>query len=63
MLHKILELQNVLCMSHAQLLQLAREVSGCARLRCVEDLIGCETLELLEDLQRMAAKKLVAVGQ
>ncbi len=54
MRNEIREFQAVLGMSDAQLLLLARQVCGCARLNRIEDLLACETWELLEDLKCMA---------
>ena len=55
MVQNIRKLQAELGMSDGELLKLARLVCGCARLRCIDDLLACETLELLEDLERMAS--------
>ena len=55
MVARIRTLQKELGMSDGELLKLARLVCGCARLRCIDDLLACETLELLEDLERMAS--------
>jgi hypothetical protein len=54
-LTEIRTLQTVLGMSDAQLLLLARQVCGCARLIRIEDLLAVETLELLEDMRHMAS--------
>ena len=66
MIREIRELQAQLGMSNGELLSLARQISGYAGLRCVDEVIAVDVHELLCDLQYMAgidhaASKLVAV--
>jgi hypothetical protein len=50
MLRQVRELQSVLSISEAQLLDLARRVSGDGELRCVEEMIGVDMGDLQTEL-------------
>ncbi len=54
MRNEIRGFQAVLGMSDAQLLLLARQVCGCARIKSINELLAVESFELLQDLKRMA---------
>ena len=61
MLAEIRAIQLEMGTSDAELLKLAREVAGCGRVRCLEDLISVERFELLEEMQGIRERASVEV--